>query len=79
MIWHWYRLGDRYTSSPYLGRLLEIWTRITGGRRDAALIVLATPYDKDLEAGAEVLKAFAQDMLPEVERVLDQSVGAGPG
>lgn len=75
LIWHWYRIGDRNTSSPYIIKLFEIWSLFSGARDDVALIVMATNYDEDLEAGADVLRSFAEDMLPEVDRRLDEAVG----
>lgn len=75
LVWRWYRLGDRYpTSNPYLVRLFDAWARLTGARRDAALIVVATPLDEDIEAGEQVLRSFTSDMLPRIESVLERSV-----
>jgi EpsI family protein len=77
LVWHWFRIGGRYTSNPYTAKLLEAWNRLTGSRRDAAMIVIATPYDIELEAGAEQLQEFVDAMLPQIERVLDTVVGEG--
>lgn len=76
LVWRWYRLGDRYPSNnPYLVKWLDVWSRVSGGRRDAGLIVMAAPYEKDIEEGERLLRSFAESMLPEVEKVLDASVG----
>ena len=77
VIWHWYRFGGRYTSSPYVARLQDVWSRLFGGKRDATLLVLATPYDGDLESATRALRAFAEVMLPEIEKALDRPVEPG--
>ncbi len=73
--WHWYRLGDQYSSNPYVAKLLEAVARLTGSRRDAAMLVLATPYQRDPEDAAPVLQDFLSRMLPGMEASIDRAVG----
>ncbi len=77
LIWHWYRFGGEYTSNPYVVRLRDLWSRLSGGRRDATLLLLAAPYEEDAEAAERILRSFAQDMLPEIEKALDRPVSKG--
>jgi exosortase A len=73
-VWHWYRLGDRYSSNPYVAKLLEAVARMTGSRQDAAMLVLASPYQMDPEDAILVLQDFLTKMLPGIERNLDDAV-----
>lgn len=73
LIWYWYRLGDSYTDSPAVAKWLEILSRLTGGRSDAALIVIATPFEKDFDSSETALLSFTDNMLPEIEKALDRS------
>ena len=77
LIWHWYRFGGEYTSNPYVVRLQDLWSRLSGGRRDATLLLLAAPYDDYPEAAERVLRSFAEDMLPEIEKALDTPASGG--
>jgi len=76
LVWHWYRVGATYTSNPYLAKVLEALSRLTGGRRDGVLISLATLYENRTDEAKPVLQAFLADMLPQVEAVLDRAAGA---
>lgn len=77
LVWHWYRVGDYYTSNPYVGKILEAVNRLFGGRRDGAFLVVATPYVEKTDDAVPVLQAFLDAMLPVVEQTLDQTVGGG--
>jgi len=57
--------------------LQDVWSHLFGGKRDATLLVLATPYDGDLESATRALRAFAEVMLPEIEKALDRPVEQG--
>jgi EpsI family protein len=73
VIWHWYRIGGRYTDNPNVARLLGVWSNFVEGRSDAALIVVATPYEQDPAQGDAVLGEFIERMLPEIETELEKS------
>ena len=66
-VWHWYRVGGRYTDSPHVARLVGLWSSLVKGRTDAALIVVAAPYQHDPEQGAVVLGSFIDSMLPAID------------
>lgn len=79
VVWQWYRVGGRYTSNPYVARLMGLWSSLVEGRTDAALIVVATPYQENSEQGAVVLGSFVDSMLPEIEAELERSRQQGSG
>lgn len=74
VVWYWYRVGARYTSNPYVAKLLGGWARLTLQRQDASRILLATSTDSTPQAEA-TLQVFLNDMLPNVESTLDAVVG----
>jgi exosortase A len=77
LAWHWDRVGSLYTTNDYLAKLWQALQRLTGGRRDGAFIVVATPYENRPHTVQPVLQSFIDAMLPGIERSLDQAVGRG--
>ena len=41
LIWHWYQLGDKQTSNPYIAKVLEAYNIVVYGRHDASMITVA--------------------------------------
>jgi EpsI family protein len=76
LVWSWYLVGDRHTANPYLAKLLEAKSRLTGKRGEAALIAVATPYEEKIEPAAARLTGFLNDLLPGIEAEVDRSLGA---
>ncbi len=73
LIWDWYSLDGTYTSSSYVAKLLEAKSKLLGGQRNAAGIVLATEYDDKTEPAADVLRGLVADMLPSIEASLNDA------
>jgi EpsI family protein len=65
-----YWIDGRVTASPYVGKLLQAWSRLTGRGDDAALVVLYVPHPLHGDDGRAALDDFASAMLPEVEQLL---------
>jgi EpsI family protein len=74
-VWRWYRVGSRYTASPYLAKLYEALYRLRMGRTDGAVIVVAAPLDARGQPPVDALQDFVRQMLPELSGALDASVG----
>jgi len=74
LVWYWYRIGDRYVTSPFHAKLLDAWALLTGGKREIALIALATTYHGDLKASESVLQSFASSMITKINAMLDRSI-----
>lgn len=78
LVWSWYRVGDRVTNNPYIAKFYDALNRLGANRRDAARIYLATPMDNDPQSEMQAqarLEAFAESVLPLVNRSLDRVAG----
>jgi exosortase A len=76
LVWSWYWVDGRFTSNPYVAKLLEAKVKLFGGENAAAAISVATAYG-ELTAGAETtLRAFVQN-LDRLRRVLEDAAGQG--
>lgn len=68
--WHWYWIGDRFVTNPYLAKLLQARDKLLGRGDDGAIVILAAPYEENPKAAMEALEAFARDNLPEITTTL---------
>ena len=76
LVWYWYWIERRHVANPYLGKLLEAKARLTGKGDDAAVIILAAPYD----AVPDQARALLQDFLTaHMERIDTTLAAAGRG
>lgn len=73
LIWDWYWLDGTYTSNPYIAKLIEARSRLSGKRHNAAGIVIATRYDEKIQPAAIVLQEMVATMLPSIEASLQQA------
>lgn len=73
----WYRVGDKYTASPYIGKLLEGLAKLTFTRRDGAYITITTTVSDEADLPFDTLQDFINTMLPGLEAQLDHAVGFG--
>jgi exosortase A len=78
LVWNWYRVGERHTANPYLGKVLEALSRLLGQRRDGTLIAIAAPYEEKVEDAQVVLQAFVDQMLPAIDRELNRALRRAP-
>jgi EpsI family protein len=78
LVWSWYRVGDRHTANPYLGKVLEALSRLFGLRRDGTLIAIAAPYEGKIASAEEILQAFVDQMLPSIDQELDRALQQSP-
>ena len=69
-VWHFFWVDGRVTASPYVGKALQAWSRLTGNGDDAALVVVYAPNRPRGDAGGQSLREFAADMMPAIERTL---------
>ena len=73
----WYRLGDKYTANPYIGKLLGGVAKLTFARRDGAYITVTTSVSDEANMPFDTLQDFINTMLPGLEAQLDLVVGVG--
>ncbi len=77
VVWHWYRIGSKYTSSTYTAKLLEVLNRLTFSRLDGTYIVVALETTEDSVDQELVLQEFLDSMLPSIEKALDMAANEG--
>ena len=72
-VFRWYWIGGRVTSSAYVAKALQAWSRLTGGGDDSALIVVYAREQPGANTSRDALRAFSQQMSPEIERMLERT------
>ena len=65
-----YWVGDTVTSSQYMAKALQAWSKLSGRGDDAALIVIYAPRLSRDDDAVSSLRAFAREMSPSIERGL---------
>jgi EpsI family protein len=72
LVWHWYRIGEYHTTSPYVAKALDAYNLIVEGRTDASMITVATTVDEDLKVSRQHITDFIDDAYDEIEHRLEQ-------
>ncbi|HLA81762.1 MAG TPA: exosortase A, partial [Thermoleophilia bacterium] len=67
LVWQWYWIDGRHTSSPYFAKLLEARALLLGHPSSGASIVLGTAYQGRAEDAASRLGRFVENALPLME------------
>lgn len=70
LVWQWYWVDGQWVINPYLAKALEAKSRLFNGRDDAAVVILATPFQDDAGAAEKSMRDFLQQMLPEIKLTL---------
>jgi EpsI family protein len=65
VVFYWYQSKDRIIANEYLGKILLVRDTIMGGHTAGAIVRIMVP---DQPGEAEKARAFAQDVVPEVQR-----------
>lgn len=73
LVWRWYWIGGKRTASPYMAKLLQLASRLTGGRDGGAIVTLYAAIDEERPGAARVLGEFAAAALPDITRVLNDA------
>ncbi|MGV3654399.1 MAG: exosortase A [Noviherbaspirillum sp.] len=69
--WHWYWIDGRFTTSDYLGKLLQAKQEFLLQGDDGASLLAAAPYEDNPEAARETLRRFLDSNLPALQATLD--------
>ena len=64
IVWHWYWVNGRYTSNPYVAKLLQIKAKIFDQNRSAAFVAVASAYDYDSDRATDILEDFLAHLEP---------------
>jgi EpsI family protein len=70
LIWSWYWIGGRTTTSPYLAKLLEAWDSLSGSRRGSAMVAIAADYQLQPAEAETLLQQFLDRMAGGIEAAL---------
>ena len=70
LIWRWYWVAGIATANPYKAKWLQAKARLLGSRDEAAVIVLSTPFEDNIEGARKILTDYVRLMLPAIENSL---------
>jgi EpsI family protein len=69
LVVYWFKSGELSTYNYILQQLKTVKDRLMQKKTSGAMIRISTPVDpKNPEKGLNLLKSFAQDILPEIEQ-----------
>lgn len=75
IVWRWYWIGGKLTSSDREAKLMTAWSRLTGAGDDSAVVMLYARKDGK-HGGEHSLAAFAAQSGGAIETALQQARGA---
>jgi EpsI family protein len=64
LVWYWYWVDGRFTSNPFVAKVLQAKVRLWGGVEAAAVIAVAAPEEGAPGGAAEVLRGFLEGVEP---------------
>ena len=67
VVWHWYWINGRVTTSDIEAKWLTALSRLRGQGDDSAVVMLFTPT----ENSADRLRSFAQAIGPQINKLLE--------
>ena len=72
LVWHWYWINGRLTSSDRQAKLVTAWSRLTGAGDDSAVVMLYAPKGA-ADGGERALAAFAAEAGSAIDLALRQA------
>jgi exosortase A len=76
LVWQWYWVNGRVTSSDYLAKAYGAFDRLLARGDDAAVVMIYAPLSSSRDAtAADTLSAFVADMAPSIESSLERARG----
>lgn len=74
LVWHWYWIGGRWTSSDYVGKAYLALAQLMGQGDDSAMVAVFTSSVADhREVAEEKLSRFVQAAAPQIGSALQQT------
>lgn len=70
LAWHWYWVAEHHMANPYLGKVLEAYSRLFGGDAPSAGVVVYAPYDLSPDEATGVMRGFLNTAFPALEQTL---------
>ncbi|MDH5436923.1 MAG: exosortase A [Gammaproteobacteria bacterium] len=74
LIWDWYWLDGYSTSNSYIAKMLEAKDKLLQKNNGAASIIIYAEYGENAEPARKMLYEFMQEMLPNVNKSLEDAV-----
>lgn len=74
LVWSWYWIGGRVTSSDYVGKTLQIRQKLLHGSDEGAAVMLFSPYEEQPEPARAALRAFLAANLVSLEATLARNL-----
>ncbi|MES2564884.1 MAG: exosortase A [Pseudomonadota bacterium] len=71
LVWRWYRVDGRYTTNPYVAKLLQARSKLLGRGDAGAVIIVYTELMGSREQATNRLEEFVTAMLPGIARSVD--------
>lgn len=78
LVWHWYWIDGRATTSDTMGKLLQIKQRVLTGSDDGAAVMVFAPLGDHPDGARAAMRAFLADNLGALDATLAR-VHAQPG
>jgi len=72
LVWHWYWIDGRATTSDTMGKLLQIKQRVLSGSDDGAAVMLFAPLGDHPDSARAAMRAFLADNLRVLEVTLER-------
>lgn len=69
LVWYWYYLADTRTDSSDWAKALDIWSKLTG-QRGAAVLIVSTDNNENLNKSRTRLERFLDQTLPVLEHAI---------
>nr|WP_315219543.1 exosortase A [uncultured Duganella sp.] len=70
LVWHWYWIDGRATTSDTMGKLLQIKQRVLAGSDDGAAVMLFAPLGDQPDGARAAVRAFLADNLGAMDATL---------
>ena len=78
LVWRWYWVDQRYTASPYWGKLLLAKSELFDGSDDGAALIVYARYDNNPAAAEQTMQDFVHAMLPALTTRLEDAYRERP-
>lgn len=73
LVWYWYWLDGEVTANDYHAKLWLAWRRLSGQPTDAALVLVSSPYQEQLQSAEPAMKRFVAAMWPRIGSALAEA------
>ena len=72
LVWYWYHVAEQDTVNKYEAKALQV-LGLLKGKRQAAVVAVATKLDDDPEHARKILTRFVKDMAASIGDVIDDT------